>query len=367
MPPRRKTDASAAEAGLPLPEQNFELIGQEAAELALLNALKAERLHHAWLITGPRGVGKATLAFRFARFILRYGRDPAAIATATSLAMAESEPVARQVATGAAQDLLVLRKERDEKTGAEKKETTVDVVRRLHPFFGLAAGAGGWRVAIVDPVDDLNRSAANALLKALEEPPERSVLLLLAHVPGRLLPTIRSRCRVLRLAPLAQEDLGERLEGLGEHLRLPALGEGDRVRLAALSGGRVGRALELWANDGLALSRALDVSLSRWPNVAAAPLTQLLERGASGRGGDRFSVLTELLIEALYRAARSGAGVATDGEEGGAAHLGRAAPGHVWASLAGDLKDLFARAQAIHLDEQMVLAEAMRRIAAARV
>jgi len=342
---------------LPAPEANLELIGQESAERELLEALRAGRMHHAWLITGSKGIGKATLAFRLARFLLRYGRAPDAAARATSLAVPGEDPIARQVASGAAQDLLVLRLPRDEKTGAEKSVIPVDEIRRLHPFFGLAAGAGGWRIAIVDSVDELNRNAANALLKALEEPPQHSVLLLIANAPGRLLPTIRSRCRELHLSPLAPRELAERLPALGEKARLPVLSEADAARLAILAGGRIGRALDLWAHDGLGLARLVDQALSAWPDLSQRTSGALLDRAKSD-----YALLSELIVGALRGAARAGAagnGNAT------VTKLAGGAPAAVWAELAAELEALLMRGEAINMDERMMIGEALRRIAGA--
>lgn len=356
MAPRKKADTEAEDV-IPPPEMNGELIGHEAAEAELLSALRAGRLHHAWLITGAKGVGKATLAFRLARFLLRHGNDARAIVNATALAVPSDDPIARQVASGAAQDLLVLRLPRDERTGAEKSVIPVDEIRKLQPFFGLAAGAGGWRIAIVDAVDDLNRNAANALLKSLEEPPERAVLLLLANAPGRLLPTIRSRCRRLHLSPLTPHDLADRLPALGDRLKLPMLTVSDAARLSALAGGRIGRALDLWAHNGVQLARIVDQTLGAWPDLSPRTTGALLDRAK----GD-YELISELVIAALRGAARAAA--VGDGSAA-IAKLAKGAPAAVWAELAGELENLLARGEAINMDERMMIGEAMRRIAGA--
>ena len=162
------------------------LFGHDEAERALLDAYKGGRIPHAWLIGGPPGIGKATLAYRLARFVLAHPdpRSPA-VQKATSLAVAADNPVARRIAAQAQGDLLVLERVINEQTGKLYTVIRVDDVRRAVPFFGSTAGEGGWRIAIVDAVDDLQREGANALLKVLEEPPARSLLLLVSHAPGR--------------------------------------------------------------------------------------------------------------------------------------------------------------------------------------
>ncbi len=169
------------------PRRRRTLYGHGAAEARLLGALRSGKLHHAWLLAGPRGIGKATLAYRFARFLLQFpdagGR--------TSLQLAPEMPSARQVAAGAHPDLLVIERVYDAKNKRLKSEIAVDDARLAGNFFALTAGAGGWRIAIVDAADDLNSESSNALLKILEEPPPKSVFLLVSHRPGTLLRTIR--------------------------------------------------------------------------------------------------------------------------------------------------------------------------------
>ena len=192
----------------PHPRATTRLFGHAEAERALLDAYRGGRLPHGWLIGGPPGIGKATLAYRMARFVLAHP-DPqlAAVRSAPSLALPDDHPVVRRVAAQAQGDLLVLERTIGE-TGKLRTRIAVDDVRRSVSFFGSTAGEGGWRIAIVDSVDELNPASANALLKVLEEPPARALLLLVSHAPGRALATIRSRCRLLTLRPLAAGDVG---------------------------------------------------------------------------------------------------------------------------------------------------------------
>ena len=233
---------SAGEEDFPLPRETAALFGHAEAEQALLASYQSGRVPHAWLIGGPPGIGKATLAYRFARFVLAHP-DPAApeVQQAGSLALDPEHPVARRVAAQAQGDLLVLERVLNEQTGKLYTVIRVDDVRRTVSFFGSTAGEGGWRIAIVDAVDDLQREGANALLKVLEEPPERALLLLVSHAPGRELPTIRSRCRRLLLRPLAESDVAQAAAAATG--RVP--GESDVQEAARAAGGSVGRALSL--------------------------------------------------------------------------------------------------------------------------
>jgi DNA polymerase-3 subunit delta' len=233
-----------------LPRETLELFGHREAERTLLDAYKSTRMPHAWLIGGPPGIGKATLAYRLARFVMSHP-DPAAatVQEATSLAVDADDPVARRIAAQAQGDLLVLERVVNEQTGKLYTVIRVDDVRRTVSFFGSTAGEGGWRIAIVDAIDDLQREGANALLKVLEEPPERTLLLLISHAPGRELPTIRSRCRRLLLRPLEEEDVALAVAA--------ATGRGaddPQIREAAgAADGSVGRALAFLDGPALAL------------------------------------------------------------------------------------------------------------------
>ncbi|PZM10717.1 DNA polymerase III subunit delta' [Rhizobium tubonense] len=220
------------------PTENTRLFGHEAAEEFLAHSYRSGKGHHAVLIEGPEGVGKATLAFRFANYVLS-NPEPA---TAPER-MADPNPasaVSRQIASGASHNLLHLARPTDEKTGKVKSAITVDEVRRAGKFFSQTSGTGNWRIVIIDPADDMNRSAANAILKILEEPPKRALFLVLSHAPGKLLPTIRSRCLPLRLAPLDDQALGSALSNLGI-----AAGEGQTAALLTEAKGSVSEALKL--------------------------------------------------------------------------------------------------------------------------
>src|SRR5947209_14458743 len=189
------------------PRETSILAGHREAEAALLDAYRSGRIPHAWLIGGPQGIGKATLAYRMARFVLAH-RNPLApsVQRATTLDVDASDPVARQVAADSHGGLLVLERGLNDR-GVLRTVITVDETRETISFFGSTAAVEGWRVCIVDTVDELNPNAANALLKILEEPPQQSLFLLVSHAPARVLPTIQSRCRKLPLRALSTEDV----------------------------------------------------------------------------------------------------------------------------------------------------------------
>lgn len=350
--------------GAPHPRQARHLYGQAAAEGQLLAGLQSGRLHHGWLLAGPRGVGKATLAWRFARAALAHppGGGLFAPPPPATLDLAPDHPVARRIAAGAEPGLLAIRRGIDDKTGRLRAQITVDEVRRLRDFFGLSAADGGRRVVIVDAADEMNPSAANALLKLLEEPPAGALLLLVAHRPAALLPTIRSRCRMLRLGPLGPADLAAALaQALGE-------APGDAAALAELAGGSVGEALRLIAGDGLALYARLVALLAGLPRVDRPALHSLADE-AAGRGAEaRFDLLVrlaELLLARLARAAATGRSLpeAAPGEAALAARL--RLPGGTWARLAAEVPARVRAGRGVNLDPAALLVDMVLRLEAA--
>lgn len=291
------------------PINTVDLIGHEGAEQLLLDAVGGGRLHHAWLITGPRGVGKATLAYRFARYVLAHPPgtgggevnlfgDP----VTPSLQLDPEDPVFRRVAAGSHGDLLTVACGQMP-DGRPRSEIVVDDVRAVGDFFSKTSAEGGWRVAVVDGADLLNRSAANALLKVLEEPPARALLLLVAHAPGRVLPTILSRCRRLALRPLEDGMVDAFVAG-----RHPDASPEDRRIAVALAEGSPGRAAELIAQGGVALYRKTLALVARLPQVDYGGLNELANEIA-GRGGEEaFRQFTMLFGGLLTRAARAAGG-----------------------------------------------------------
>jgi DNA polymerase III subunit delta' len=245
------------------PRETTALFGHHDTEMALLNAYRSGRIPHAWLIGGPAGIGKATLAYRMARFVLAH-RDPLGsdVQRAESLWVDQSDPVARQVAAGAHGGLLTLERTRNDK-GVLRTVITVDETRETIPFFGSTAAAEGWRVCIVDAVDELNPNAANALLKVLEEPPQRSLFLLVSNAPARVLPTVLSRCRKLLLRPLANSDvIRAAAQATAMAVDDPAL-----IEASEAAEGSVARAITLLGGDALKLQQRTTTLLATLPSV----------------------------------------------------------------------------------------------------
>lgn len=244
------------------PRETQLLFGHADAERTLLDAYRSGQMSHAWIVGGPRGIGKATLAYRLARFVLA-NPDPSAPAVrqAKSLAVSADDPAARRIANEAHPDLLVLRRTINDKTGKLYQDIVVDEIRKTVPFFGSTAGEGGWRIAIVDSVEELNAFGENALLKVLEEPPRRSLLLLVSNAPGRVLPTIRSRCRVLLLRSLSGRDTAQ---AVGATTGQTAEEE-DVIAAVASANGSPGHALELLDGKVLALRRKILDLLGQLP------------------------------------------------------------------------------------------------------
>lgn len=276
----------------PEPRANPLLVGHEPAEAMLADALRSGRLHHAWLITGPSGIGKATLAFRFARRLL------AGTPRGDSLALDPAHPVFRRVAAGTHADLLTLERTYDEKRHRMRTQIAVDEVRRISTFMRLTPAEGGWRVTIVDSAHEMNQNAANALLKILEEPPPRAVLLLVCDMPGRLLPTIRSRCTRLPLTPLDDAAMDRLLAAYA-----PELTEDERRQLATLAEGSPGRALLLGEEEGLRLAQIVAQLLGELPALGSARGYEVADALARSETG--FGIFMELLRASLAAALRA--------------------------------------------------------------
>ena len=304
---------------------------------------------------GPRGIGKATLAYRFARFVLSGGGAPDLFGGApASLAVDPGSQTFEWVAAGGHSDLRVLERGINPKSDKLRTETIVDDVRATNHFLRMTAAQGGWRVVIVDSADDLNPNAANALLKALEEPPADALLLLVSHAPGGLLPTIRSRCCHLALGPLAEDTVRDLL---ARHA--PALDETDRAALARLGEGSIGRALDLAAGGGLELYREMIALLSDLPELDVPRAHAFGDRLARERDGSTFRTGMELLIWWLARLVRGGAEGRLPPEvvPGEARVMARLLEGRAlarWLGLWEKTARRFAGAEHVNLDRKQV-------------
>jgi DNA polymerase III subunit delta' len=268
-----------------LPNETAALFGHEEAEAALLGAYRSGRIPHAWLIGGAKGIGKATLAYRMARFVLAHPDSFAPdIQDSTTLQVDASHPVARQIANGRHGGLLALERTANDK-GVMRTVITVDETRATISFFGSTAATEGWRICIVDTVDELNANAANALLKVLEEPPERSLFLLISHAPARVLPTLQSRCRKLNLRPLSVDNI---VHAASESSALK-VDDNGLMEAARIAEGSVARALMLMADDGLGLHQRTAALLDTLPHVDPRALHAL---GDALGSNDRTAVAT---------------------------------------------------------------------------
>jgi DNA polymerase-3 subunit delta' len=301
------TPQSDAYEGAPHPRDSARLIGHAAAEAELLEAYRGGRLAHAWLIGGPAGIGKATLAWRFARFILA-NPDPSSPAAraASDLAVSPDAPAARQVAAQAHPDVASLRR----MWNADRKNFYADIrvedVRHALQLFHKSAGAGGWRICIVDTAEDLNRAGANALLKMIEEPPAHALFLILAHRPGLTLPTIRSRSRRLQLDPLSPADIVGVLRGLGAPWS--EVGASELETAARGANGSVREALKRIDPTRAELEAMIAAAIAKLPDSDGRAVHRLAEAVSARGADDAFEGLTLALYDWVEAQARARAG-----------------------------------------------------------
>ena len=345
--------------GFSSPREVDRLFGHEAALTEFGEALHSGRLHHAWLIVGPEGVGKATLAYRLAREVLVRGEEGAPNAP-----IDPDHPVFRKVAGLGHPNLLLIRRSWNDKTKRYSQYIGVDEVRRLRNFLGHSAGETGWRVVIVDRADDLNQNAANALLKALEEPPPRTLFFLVATAEGRIPVTIRSRCRTLRVTALGAEDLQPAVQASLERDDH----EVDAKTLSTaleLSQGSVRRALELATGEGISLYRDIITAFAKLPELDGQAAHKLAERlGGFGGDSERLDLFLSLLLglmERLIRTAANGEGAI--GEEGALARrlLDRASLPQ-WVDAWEAIGQAKADAASLNLDRSLLVLEAFYRL-----
>jgi DNA polymerase-3 subunit delta' len=377
-------------AEAPAPRDNLDLVGQEAAERAVLDAWNAGRMPHAWLLTGPRGIGKATLAYRIARFVLAKGGKGPAVddgpglfgdalppVKPTTLAIAPDHPLIARVASGGHADLRVLEPymPHPERNLAPSRQILVGHVRRALQLTNLTSAEAGWRVVLVDPADDLNANAQNAILKSLEEPPPGVLFLLISRAPSQLLPTIRSRCQQLALDPLNTDDLAMLLARYR-----PELGEEDRAALARLTEGSIGDALTLAESGGLDLYRnvvrllgTLDSPDIQGIHALGDSVGRAAARRSSDEGGkppgDAFATLRDLIGRWLVRLVIAGARAEAPAEivpgeaQISAKFLARA-PLEQWLEVWEKVTGLMARADGANLDRKQTVVSAFLTMAA---
>ena len=313
---------------------------------------------NAWLISGPEGIGKASLAFKLAGTILKrqaqrtelFGDQP------TGLNLATDDPVAALVANGTHPDLVVVQRTANEKTKRMREEIVVGDARKASALFSRTAGAGGWRVVIVDAADELNTNAANALLKMVEEPPDKAAVILVAHRLGRVLVTLRSRCRNVRLEPLSSHQVADVLTA---HLAGSGTPPAEATALAALAEGSPGRGLRLASVGGLSLHGDLMAILAALPEMDIPAQHKLADQMARGTNTDSYRVFGELLAGWLARLIQTGAGhppaMAPPGEAQVTARLLPRRSLDQWVSVWENVTEALAIGQGLNLDRKQVV------------
>ncbi len=281
------------------------MFGHDGAAAEFEDALRGGRLHHAWLLVGPEGIGKATLAYRFARTVLAHAEAGDLIAGEPA-DVPISDPLFRKVAGLAHPNLLLIRRSWNDKSKRYSQWIGVDEVRRLRAFLGSTAGDGSWRVVVVDRADQLNQNAANALLKALEEPPPRTLFLLVSSAEGRLPATIRSRTRVLRLSSLEEAPLSDAVRAALQRDEIEAGGKTLSLAIS-LSQGSVRRALELITGGGIELYDEIVATFDSLPELDGARVHRQAEKLASASETERLELYLVLLLGLIERFVRFGA------------------------------------------------------------
>ena len=337
--------------GVTHPRNTHVLFGQSVAEAALLEAYRSGRLPHAWILGGRPGIGKATLAWRMARFLLAHP-DPASteVQNATDLAVPATHPAARLITSSSSPDLVALRREWNDKTDRHFTEIRVEDVRKALHMFRHASGSGGWRIAIIDSADDLNRSGANALLKLIEEPPQRSLFLIISHQPGRLLPTIRSRCRKLFLEPLGPADIAAAIRAQGG--ALAATKDDVMERAIRDAEGSVQETLRMLGAAGSGFTARVEAMLNRLPLVDWNAVQNLAEELTGRKGDESYAVFVETVLRWLTRSVRAGA-------EAGALRLAPLA--EVWETFGRAVRD----AETYNLDRRPLILSTFEQLGAA--
>jgi len=339
-------------AGAPLPREMLSLLGHEAAEHEFLSLYNSGKLHHAFLLTGPEGIGKASFAYRAARFLLSEGERESGDAmfapvAPKSLNVPSQSRTAHLIANDAHPDLAVLARRYDAKTKKFRQEISVEDTRNALALFEKTAAFGGWRVILVDAADDLNTASANALLKTLEEPPEKAMFFLIAHQPQRLLPTIRSRCRTLAFEPLGDADMRTLLAAFGG-------ASGQEEAILAHAEGSIRQALRLREKGVVAFLSQVENALAMLPKRNPADIDRIAD--ACKTGADGAQAMTDLLVEVehwlharMRTAIASGVGVYT-----------AASYADLWAKLQGEA----ATVEAFNLDRRAFVISMIEEMAA---
>jgi len=327
------------------PRSNPMFFGHEQAKELLLEGYTSGKLAHGWLISGPRGIGKATLAYHFARMLLA-GSD--------AMDIGESDPVFRRMIADSHSDFRVVEPIFDPKKEEAAREITIEQAREIGQFLSLTPGESKWRVVIVDSIDALNVKAANAILKILEEPPPQAILMLISHNPGALLPTIRSRCRQLRLNGLTDAEFGKILRNIAPEIDsslLPALRE--------MSDRSPGIALELFEQEAMDVYADIVRIVSSLPKLDAKKLHSFADSMGTGQVHAQWRLFMHLMLFLLATTVKSASGGGTnpiiDGEGAAIAQLCALHSAATWAVRWQQSQEQFLLAYRRHLDYKQVI------------
>lgn len=357
--------AAPAGPGLQPPRQMYECLGHQDVEAQILDLINSGHLHHALILSGQEGIGKSTFAYRLARYLLKHGvsedgdeggglfGEPLPKAKAESLSVDPQDQTCRMIAASGHPDLLTIEREFDEKKNRFKGSLGIDGVRRIAPFMHKTASFDGWRVVIVDDADTMTNEAQNAILKVLEEPPPRTILLLVCHRPGMMIPTIRSRARVVHFQPLAVEDftaLVRRVE--------PGLREGDIKTLYAITNGSVGQAVRLLDEGGLEVIYNVAGLLSQlpewdWPQIHG--LAENLSKPGQENSYQSFVDVFVWSVEAMVRARARQAALPAPVDTPQLARLANHFPFEQWLEICERIRQHFATADYSSLDKRQAI------------
>lgn len=362
--PVTATERVPCAPGLLPPREAADCLGHEEIERRLLILFNEGRMPHALIFAGPEGIGKSTLAFRLARFLLnrREAVDAAPglfgealpATKPESLHIAPDTPVFRQVATGGHPDFLLIERLYDEKKGKKQASVAVEEVRRVTPFLRMkAAYDGGWRVVIVDDADTMTTQAQNAILKILEEPPPRTVLILIAHRPGAMVPTIRSRCRVVPFAPPPQEIFNTLVRR--EH---PALSDGDLDTLYAIARGSAGQGLAMLEQGGIQAVGKIVALLSGWPRWDWPQIHAQAEITGRASGEDGMQALAQVMmwiVESIVRVRATGIEPTGILDNDAVGRLMNHYPLADWIQICENMKAHFDTAEFANLDKRQAV------------
>jgi DNA polymerase-3 subunit delta' len=345
------------------PKMNDLVFGHEKAERTFLDGFNSGRLHHGWLITGPKGIGKATLAWKFAKFLLSsddnssndglFGDDLSA--SATSLDIDPEKAVIQRIKSGGHGGIICAERSVNSKTGKLRNDIVIDDIRNIISFFSRTSSEGGWRIAVIDAADEMNINAANALLKVLEEPPEKSILFLIAHSPGKLLPTIRSRCRTLELNPLSDDSVRAMLAH-----RYPDMDMQTMKTLTAMCAGAPGRAIEMERLGGAAIYQKTFQTISMLPQLNVPAIHQLAGEFASIKADAEYRLFIQIFTAFIERITKAGVlsehpVEIVENENQHISRISAMARVDKWLELWEKVGHLIQRADAVNLDRKQVI------------